>query len=94
MKIFGNRVLIEQIMTKKDSLIITTASEDDKDQFNVTSKVIALGSQLKEKIKVGDIPILHKFAQADTIVNVDKSEDGKVVTLQLIMDCERITGVV
>jgi len=93
MKIHGERVLIEQIMTKKKSFILKPDSHVNEDDFDISLKILQLGDRCdKQRFKVGDVPILDKFAEADAIVWVEDSEDKNSRKMHIIMNCGRIVG--
>ena len=92
-KILGNRVLIEQIMTKKESnLILTAKQKEDTENFEIERKVIMVGRGVnKEEIEVGDIPVFGKYAVEDSIKIISKTED--VLVAHLVMHVDNIVGI-
>lgn len=92
-RILGNRVLIEQIMTKKESnLILTAKQKEDTENFETERKVIMVGLGVnKEEIEVGDIPVFGKYAVEDSIKIVSKTDD--VLVAHLVMNVDNIVGI-
>lgn len=92
-RILGNRVLIEQIMTKKESnLILTAKQKEDTENFEIERKVIMVGLGVnKEEIEVGDIPVFGKYAVEDSIKIVSKTDD--VLVAHLVMNVDNIVGI-
>lgn len=81
MKVLGKRILVEQVMTKKDSKIIRLDGSDKKDSFDVNFKVIALGPECpteKDSIKVGDTPIFGTHTQFEGMKVLKKDDKGMV----------------
>lgn len=91
-KVLGNRVLVEQIMTKKkSSLVLTPDQKTDPDNFEIERKVIMLGDEVEEgKIAIGDIPVFGKYGEADSIKIISK-DDNKMIS-HLVMHVENIVG--
>lgn len=92
-RILGNRVLIEQIMTKKESsLILTAKQKEDTENFEIERKVIMVGLGVNEQeIEVGDIPVFGKYAVEDSIKIVSKTDD--VLVAHLVMNVDNIVGI-
>lgn len=92
-KVLGNRVLVEQTMTKKVSKIVLTKDQQaNPDNFEIERKVIMLGDEVEPgKIEVGDIPVFGKYATEDSIKIISK-DDEKMVA-HLVMHVENIVGI-
>lgn len=95
-KVLGNRVLVEQIMTKKESsLILTKEQKQDTDNFHMERKIIMLGDEVaKGRLEIGDIPIFGKYAVEESIKIVEKIDtktEYKMIA-HIIMHVENIVG--
>lgn len=93
-QLFGDKVLIEQILTKKETLIVRPDNApEDMDNFEVSLKIIKIGEGCtNKKLRVGMIPILHKHCDAVAITYTEDSKDGKSRLMHLVMDVERVIG--
>ena len=92
MKVLGKRVLIEQKMVKKKSVIIRTNNSKEEDVYDIHFKVLQLGSECPEnEIKVGDTPIFGKHTQFNTVKVLKKTE--KEVILNAIIHYDDIEGI-
>ena len=85
MKIIGNRVLIEQTSTKKETKIIMTEKNKGSDLI-ITFKVLQLGNECptgEGHVKVGDVPIFseHVTFSGHKTLTIDKAPNGEVTKL-------------
>lgn len=89
-KVLGNRVLIEQIMTKKESsLLLTDKQKQDTQNFDIERKIIMLGDEVTT-VDLGDIPIFSKYGEPEAVMIISKDDD-KMVS-HIIMSVEDIVG--
>lgn len=79
MKLFKNYVLVEQTMTSKESKIILTASKDESEKFDYTSKVVDKGPNCTLPLEVGDQPIFSQHALFQGMKVIEKTKK-KMVT--------------
>jgi hypothetical protein len=80
MRVLDQYVLVEQIMVKKDSMIILDKAKNESEKFNFTHKVIAKGSECKRDIRIGDEPIFTKYApQNFVLARVIEKTDTRMV---------------
>lgn len=93
MKVLGNRVLVEQIMTKKKSALVSlNAKKDSEENFDIKKIIIGLGPDVDtDRIAIGDIPIFGKYAEPAAIKVLSK--DDNEVKAHLIMDYDNIVGI-
>jgi len=80
MKVLGRRVLVEQLMVKKETKIITSrVGEENPDEFDSSYKVLQLGDDCpKDIIKVGDIPVFGKYVDFSGIKVIERSNNRMV----------------
>ena len=92
MKVLGNRILVEQTMTKKKSaLVALNAKKDSEENFDVKRVVIQVGPEVpSDVIKVGDIPIFGKYADPAAIKILNKDDNGMLA--HLVMEYENIVA--
>jgi hypothetical protein len=78
MRPIGQFVVIEQIMTKKKTLISLEKAENDSDKFDFIFKIIRLGPKCENDIKVGEMPILskHRVFQAIDVLERFPNQGG------------------
>lgn len=75
-KVFDKRVLVEEIITKKETKIIL--KEDSKDvEYEITQKVIGIAPNV-EGINIGDIPCISTFVKPHYTEQIEKSENKAV----------------
>lgn len=91
-KVLGNRVLVEQIMTKKNSkLLLTPDQQTNPDHFDIERKIIMIGDEVAaNRLEIGDIPVFSKYGEADSIKIISKT-DEKMIS-HLVMHVENIVG--
>ena len=101
MKVVGERVLVEQILTKKQSKIILTESDRNKNKemgFDAKFTVLQLGNKCPKgegEIQVGDNPIFSKNVTFEGVkVIEEKKEAGQLVksVAHVIVHYEDILG--
>ena len=93
-KILGNRVLVEQIMTVKESnLILTAQQKQDTDNFDIQKKIIMIGDEVypEGRFVIGDIPVYGKYSVEDSI-KVITSTDQRMVA-HVVMHVDNIVGI-
>ena len=97
MKVVGERVLVEQILTKKQSSLIITGSDKNMG-FDAKFTVLQLGSKCPKgegEIQVGDNPIFSKNVTFEGVkVIEEKKEAGQLVksVAHVIVHYEDILG--
>lgn len=92
MKIFGERVLVKQIMKKRKSLVITPGGATNPDQFDVTQEVTMLSPDYdRGQINVGDIPIFSRYANLGDTKVIKKTED--YIETDIIVHVDDIIGI-
>lgn len=74
----GNRVLLEQVMLKKETKVILPGDRQDESQFNIYFRIAKLGEGVPENspLKVGDIPVLAKYVDLGTMKIIEKNDKG------------------
>ena len=99
MKVVGERVLVEQILTKKQSKIILPGGDKNKEMgFDAKFTVLQLGSKCPRgegEIQVGDNPIFSKNVTFEGVkVIEEKKEAGQLVksVAHVIVHYEDILG--
>ena len=99
MKVVGERVLVEQILTKKQSKIILPGVDKNKEMgFDAKFTVLQLGSKCPKgegEIQVGDNPIFSKNVTFEGVkVIEEKKEGGQLVksVAHVIVHYEDILG--
>ena len=99
MKVVGERVLVEQILTKKQSKIILSGADKNKEMgFDAKFTVLQLGSKCPKgegEIQVGDNPIFSKNVTFEGVkVIEEKKEGGQLVksVAHVIVHYEDILG--
>lgn len=100
MKVVGERVLVEQILTKKQSkIILSEADKKNKEMgFDAKFTVLQLGSKCpkgEDEIQVGDNPIFSKNVTFEGVkVIEEKKEGGQLVksVAHVIVHYEDILG--
>jgi co-chaperonin GroES (HSP10) len=93
-KPLGNRVLVEQVMIKKQSLIIKPGNAGEQaSEFDIYFKVLALGESVPEnsQLNVGDIPIFAKYVDLGTMKIIEKTEKG--LMSHIIVHYDDIAGI-
>lgn len=77
MKVFGNRVLIEQIVEEKISNILLPGGKNAQKQTKVSFKVLQVGPDVDpiDGVKPGDIPIFGKHTDFHGVKVISKEED-------------------
>ena len=97
MKVVGERVLVEQILTKKKSSLIITGSDKNMG-FDAKFTVLQLGNKCPKgegEIQVGDNPIFSKNVTFEGVkVIEEKKEAGQLVksVAHVIVHYEDILG--
>lgn len=91
MKLFGKRVLIESIATKKESkLILNENAKNQEDVFDVTHKVIGIGPDCpkdeENRINVGDVPVFGAYASPFSIKVIDKNKERSITHMVYYYD--------
>ena len=80
MKVVGERVLVEQILTKKQSKIILTGADKNKEMgFDAKFTVLQLGSKCPKgegEIQVGDNPIFSKNVTFEGVKVIEEKKEG------------------
>jgi hypothetical protein len=84
MKVFGNRVLVEQKVEVKVSNILLPGGKKAENQTSVQFKVLAVGAKVEE-IQEGDIPIFGKHVQFHGVKVIEKTEDKEKGTTSEIL---------
>lgn len=82
-KALGEYVLVKQTMVKKKTKIILDASKDEKERFDITFKVLELGSKCTSDVKVGDFPIFTEYVKFN-LGRILQKDDNKMVALLLV----------
>ena len=91
-KVLGNRVLVEEIITSEESvLILTDEQKKDNDKVTIERKILMLGDEVAQgRLEIGDIPVFSKYAMPDSVKVVTKSE--KRLEVQIVMHVDNIVG--
>jgi hypothetical protein len=77
--VFGEYVLVRQIMTKKRTLIhLPDNIGGDEDKFDYDFKIVQKGNKCSEEIVVGDTPIFSQYGKPIKIKVVEKNKDGMI----------------
>ena len=93
MRVLGKKIVVEQVMTKKQSKIIRLDKEN-KEQFEVSMKVVQLGPECpvdETSVKVGEIPIISPFAQVYGAKVLEKSDER--MSSHIIYDYDDVVGI-
>lgn len=98
MKIFGERVLVRQTMTRKKSNIILPGNVKAPDQFLVKQEVTMLSPDYQRgQIAIGDVPIFGRYANLNDLKIVEevKDKEGQVnkKVCDIIVHVDDIIGV-
>lgn len=93
MKVFGNRVLVEQITETKISNIILPGGKKAENQTKASFKVLQVGGKVKE-IEPGDIPIFGKHVtfHGVKVISTEATADHSREVLHVIVYDEDILG--
>ena len=92
MKVLGNRILVEQVMTRKSKIIQANVKRDAEENFDITRVVLQVGPDVPPgTIEVGDIPIFGKYAEPTSVKIFEKSGEG--VKALLVMEYENIVAI-
>lgn len=92
MKVLGNRILVEQVMTRKSTLIQANIKKDAEENFDIKRVVLQVGPDVPPgTIEVGDIPIFGKYAEPTSVKIFEKSD--QVVKALLVMEYENIVAI-
>ena len=91
MKLYKNYILVEQVMTKKDSAIIIPDKADDSDQFEITQKIIGKGPDCTF-VEVGDIPIIAPHFQEYGRQLVEGSKEEGRLVFNVIFNEDDVVG--
>jgi preprotein translocase subunit Sss1 len=86
-------VLVEQVFTKKISLIIANADDTkpSTDEYNNVIKLVQLGKECPtDELKIGDVLHLNNYASPLKVVT--KSKTDKIITNLAIYNYEDIVG--
>jgi len=81
MKAIGKNVLLEQIFTKKTSLIIVNANDDkpSAEEYDVTTKLVQMGADCPlNELEVGDTIFLNNYATPLRVERVSKTDEKLV----------------
>lgn len=96
MKVFGNRVLVEQIVVTKTSDIVLPGGKKAESQQSASFKVLDIGKKVREEgeIQIGDIPIFGKHVVFHGVKVVKNDKVGNIATeiLHVIVYDEDILG--
>lgn len=91
MEVLGNRVLIEQVMVRKKSVLL---SSDHKatENFDVTRRILSISEDAEPtRLKVGDNPVFGKFSEPSALSIIEK-DDNRIVS-HLIYNIDDIVGI-
>ena len=92
MKVLGSRILVEQTMTRKSSIIQANVKLDSEENFDIKRIVLQVGPNVPpDTIEVGDIPIFGKYAEPASIKIFEKTD--KVMKALLVMEYENIVAI-
>lgn len=92
MKIFGQRVLVKQIMTRKKSKLVGLGGVKNPDLFDVTQKVTMISPDYtKGDIAIGDVPIFARYADLGNTKIITKQED--YMETDIIVHVDDIIGI-
>lgn len=92
MKVLGSRILVEQTMTRKSSIIQANVKLDSEENFDIKRVVLQVGPNVPpDTIEVGDIPIFGKYAEPASIKIFEKTD--KVMKALLVMEYENIVAI-
>lgn len=93
MKVFGNRVLVEQIVKRRETNVLLPGGKKAEPEVSATFNVIGIGSKVEE-IQIGDIPIFGKHVTFHGVKVVSKSAHENISTeiLHVIVYDEDILG--
>jgi len=80
-KALGEYVLVKQSMIRKKGKIITDASKNDNDKFDISFRVLQLGSKCTSDVQVGDIPIFDEYVKFNLGRILQKDKDVMVSLL-------------
>lgn len=94
MKVLSKNVLIEQTLIKKQKNIITLDSKpEDNNVYESSLKILGFGKDVQEEFKVGDIPVITKWAEP-AVIKVIKGENGdNEIVRHLIYPCDQIIAI-
>ena len=96
MKVFGNRVLIEQIVEEKVSTILLPGGKNAQAQTKVSFKVLQVGFDVDpiNGVQAGDIPIFGKHVDFHgvKVIHSEKTESHSREVLHVIAYAEDILG--
>ena len=96
MKVVGERVLIEQVLTKKQSKIILPGKENKDAGFDAKFTVLQLGARCPQgEIEIGDSPIFSKNVTFEGVKVIDEVKVGTEIVksvAQVIVHYEDIIG--
>lgn len=95
MKVLGDFVLVEQILTKKvnSKIILNDAKPEDELIYTQTLKVIEVGPDVKQEIKVGDIPILATWAEPVALKVISGKSGDEIITREAVYKGEFIVAI-
>ena len=93
MKVIGERVLVEQIATRKKSNIISKNGDKvNPDTWVIVNKILSVGSVIKNpEIKVGETPVFGEFTNFGNVKIIIRTKE-KVVS-HIIVHYNDIVGV-
>lgn len=77
MILFNKHVLVEQIMTKKESQIILDAGSDDREKFNFEFKVTNVAEDC-DNIKIGDNPLFVEHVRFQGLKVIEKTDEKMI----------------
>lgn len=92
MKVLGKRVLVEQKMTEKKSLLIVPDNVTQEEKFDFKFTVLQLGDECPtDLLKVGDSPVFAKYVQFHATKVVKK--DAKEMIVHVIVHYDDIAAI-
>lgn len=95
MKVLGKSVLIEQILTKKDSPILHIEEKPEDDMvYESEMKVLEIGPECPESpLAVGDVPMIAKWAEPSALKAIEgKPGDYKLIR-HLVYSFESVVAI-
>jgi hypothetical protein len=92
MKILGQRLLVEQTLTRKNDLLYMGKNEEDN--FETSYEIIGLGQlteEQKSNVKIGDKPVFGKYVDFSALRLISKTPD--VVVANIIVNYDDIVAI-
>lgn len=82
MKVLGNRVLVEQTSTRKQSAIHMIGENNNTQVFDIEFKIIGLGDEVQlNKFAIDDKIVINQHAHPNPIKQIKKTENESIYHL-------------